>query len=94
MPTATWNGKVIARSETFEDFDGNVYFPPGSLVAEHFEPSDTRTTCGWKGEATYQTLVVDGQRNPDAVWCYEDPKPEAASIRGHFAFWKGVEVQR
>ena len=48
--------------------------------------------CGWKGLANYYTLVVDGAENPDAVWYYADPKPQAAHIKGRLAFWKGVRV--
>jgi uncharacterized protein (DUF427 family) len=31
--------------------------------------------------------------NPDAVWYYADPKPEAEMVRGRVAFWKGVKVE-
>ena len=27
MAKATWNGKVIAESDTVEMFEGNIYFP-------------------------------------------------------------------
>jgi uncharacterized protein (DUF427 family) len=30
--------------------------------------------------------------NPDAVWYYPDPKPEAQMVKGRVAFWKGVTV--
>ena len=39
------------------------------------------------------SLVVDGSMNPEAVWYYADPKPEAEAIRGRVAFWKGVKVE-
>ncbi len=94
MPTARWKGTVIARSERFEEVDGNVYFPPDALLLEHFEDSPTTSQCGWKGTANYYTVVVEGERNPDAAWVYRDPKPAAAKIRGHVAFWRGVEVER
>jgi len=94
MPIARWNGKVLAESERFEEVEGNVYFPPGSLKREHFRESATRTTCAWKGEASYLDVVVDGRENQDAAWYYPEPKPAAENIRGHIAFWKGVEVVR
>jgi uncharacterized protein (DUF427 family) len=37
---------------------------------------------------------VDGTTNEDAAWYYPDPKKPAEDIRGHVAFWKGVEVSR
>lgn len=92
MPTASWNGAVIATSEDTVMVEGNHYFPPESVDASLFENSDTQTHCPWKGEASYKTLVVNGARNPDAAWYYLDPLPAAAEIKGRFAFWKGVTV--
>ncbi|WP_274383710.1 DUF427 domain-containing protein [Saccharothrix deserti] len=37
-------------------------------------------------------MHVDGEENPDAVWYYAEPKRAAAGIKGHVAFWNGVEV--
>lgn len=92
MPTATWNGTVIAQSDNTVVVEGNHYFPADSIAAEHFEPSDTHSHCPWKGDASYKTVVVDGKRNPDAAWYYPDPKSAAAEIKDRFAFWKGVSV--
>ena len=92
MPNAIWNGTVIAASEDTVVVEGNHYFPAESIVAEFFEPSETRSHCPWKGEASYKTVVVDGRRNPDAAWYYSNPKPAAAEIKDRVAFWKGVEV--
>jgi uncharacterized protein (DUF427 family) len=94
MPRAIWNGKVIAETDKFELVEGNVYFPPGTIKDEFFQPSETHTTCGWKGIASYYTVVVDGQENRDAAWYYPDPKPAAANIKDHIAFWRGVTVER
>ena len=43
-------------------------------------------------QASYHTLFVNGDANPDAVWFYPDPKEAAANIKGRVAFWKGVQV--
>lgn len=94
MAKATWNGAVLAESDRFEMVEGNVYFPPEALRREHVKESDTHTVCGWKGTASYYDVVVDGSVNKDAVWYYPDPKPAAANIKGYFAFWKGVDVER
>jgi len=93
MPKALWNEKTIAEAERVETVEGNAYFPPGAIRKEHFAPSDTHTTCGWKGIASYYDIVVDGKVNKDAAWYYPDPKPEAANIKGHIAFWRGVKVE-
>lgn len=92
MKTATWNGVVIAESDATVVVEGNDYFPRASLKTEFFKPSATHTTCGWKGEASYFTLDVNGQTNVDAAWFYPAPKDAAKQIRDHVAFWKGVKV--
>ncbi len=94
MPRAIWNGAVVAETQNFETVEGNVYFPPEAIKREYFKPSETHTTCGWKGEASYYTLEVAGQRNADAAWYYPDPKEAAANIKGYIAFWKGVTVEK
>jgi len=92
MPQATWNDELIAESDTFESVEGNVYFPPGAVKRDHLEPSDTTSVCPWKGTASYYHVVAGGRTNRDAAWYYRDPKPAAADIKNHIAFWKGVEV--
>jgi uncharacterized protein (DUF427 family) len=94
MPRAIWNGAVVAETQKYETVEGNVYFPPDAIKREYFKPSETHTTCGWKGEASYYTLEVAGQRNPDAAWYYPDPKAAANNIKGYIAFWKGVTVEK
>ena len=93
MPKAIWNGATLAESTQTEMVDGNHYFPPDSLNRELFQPSSTTTNCPWKGDANYFNIVVEGQTNEDAAWYYANPKPEAANIKDHVAFWKGVTVE-
>lgn len=89
---ASWNGTVIARSDDIVTVERNAYFPSEALETECFRPSSHRTICGWKGEAHYYDVVVDGEVNANAAWFYPDPKPAAEEIRGRVAFWKGVKV--
>ncbi len=89
---ATWNGTVIAESDDTVVVERNHYFPIDSVKPEVLRESGTHSTCPWKGEASYYTVEVDGQRNEDAAWFYPEPKPEAAEIAGRVAFWGGVVV--
>ena len=89
---ATWKDTVIAESEDTVVVEGNHYFPESSLKREYVTFSNHKTTCAWKGQASYYSLIVDGELNLDAVWYYADPKPEAEMVRGRVAFWKGVKV--
>ena len=93
MTKAIWNEKVIAESNNCEIVEGNYYFPPETIKSEYFQPSDTHTTCGWKGVASYYTINVDGQENKDAAWYYPEPKEKAKNIANYVAFWRGVKVE-
>ncbi len=62
------------------------YFPLGDIAMEFLGPTERRTHCPWKGDASYWTITVDGRSAADAVWAYRDPLPEASAIGGHAAF--------
>jgi uncharacterized protein (DUF427 family) len=94
MAKAVWNNTVIAESDAFETVDGNIYFPADALRQEYFKASDKKSSCPWKGVASYYSITVDGEENADAAWYYPDPKAAAENIRGHIAFWRGVEVSQ
>ena len=89
---AIWNGAVLAQSDDTVVVEGNHYFPADSIDASFFEDSDKHTTCSWKGEASYKTVVVDGERNADAAWFYPEPFEAASMVTDQIAFWRGVEV--
>jgi uncharacterized protein (DUF427 family) len=93
MAKAIWNGYVIADSDRCEMVEGNHYFPPDAVKREWLQPSDTHTTCHWKGVASYYHVAVGGEVNKDAAWYYPVTKPEAKNIEGYIAFWKGVKVE-
>lgn len=90
---ATWNGQVIAESDKTVVVENNHYFPADAIKKEFFQDSNTHTTCGWKGTASYYSVVVDGKENKDAAWYYPTPKDAANNIKGYVAFWKGVKVE-
>lgn len=89
---AIWKGTVVAESDDTVVVEGNHYFPAASVKREYLLPSNTKTMCSWKGQASYHTLFVNGDANPDAAWFYPEPKGAAAAIKGRVAFWKGVQV--
>lgn len=97
---AIWNNQVVAEAEKADliRIEGNWYFPPDSLRAEFFTPSETHTECHWKGIASYFTIVVDGETNQDAAWFYPQPKEGSIDRVGgdytdYVAFWHGVVVE-
>jgi uncharacterized protein (DUF427 family) len=92
MATARWNGTVLAESDDIVTVEGNAYFPRDAVRDDVLRPSGTTTFCPWKGTASYYTVQVDGQSNPDAAWYYPEPEDAAREITGRVAFWRGVEV--
>ena len=89
---AIWNDQVIAESDDTIVVERNHYFPADSVKRQFFKSSATHTTCPWKGEASYYSLDVNGEQNPDAAWYYPEPKDAAANIKNYVAFWKGVKI--
>ncbi len=96
---AIWNDKVIAEApkDKLIYIEGNWYFPPDSVDSNYLKPSETRTICPWKGEASYYDVRVDGQVNSDAAWHYPKPKDSGIEkVKSDFtdfvAFWRGVSV--
>ncbi len=89
---AIWNGHVLAESDATVVVEGNHYFPEASLKQDFFQDSPTKTTCPWKGEASYYSIVVAGETSTDAAWYYPAPKDAAREISGHVAFRQDVEI--
>jgi uncharacterized protein (DUF427 family) len=89
---AIWNREIIAQSDETIVIENNHYFPHDSITKQFFASSNTHTVCGWKGQANYYDVVVNGETNSDAAWYYPAAKDEAKEIENYIAFWKGVEI--
>ena len=92
MVKAEWNGAVMAQSDATVVVEGNHYFPRDAVNPEFLIESATKSTCPWKGVASYYSVSVDGQTNADAAWYYPEPSGAASEIRDHIAFWRGIAV--
>lgn len=91
---AIWNNQIIAESDKTLMVENNHYFPADSVKMEFFTKSDTHTVCPWKGTASYYTVEVAGEKNPDAAWYYPETKDSAREIKNYVAFWRGVKVEK
>ncbi len=89
---AIWKGQLIAESDDTIIIEGNHYFPPNDIKKEFFVDSEAHTTCPWKGLASYYTIKINGDENPDAAWYYPEASDLAKQIEDYLAFWKGVEI--
>jgi uncharacterized protein (DUF427 family) len=70
------------------------YLPPEDVRAEFLQPTDTHTSCPFKGEASYWSVQVGDQVHKDLVWSYPEPIPSVAEIAGLQCFYaERVEQQ-
>ena len=81
-------GEVVAESsEPFLLFEPPLpvryYLPPEDVRTDLLRPSDKRTFCAYKGQATYWSV---GDEH-DVAWSYPEPLREAVEVTGRFAFF-------
>ena len=66
-------------------------------------PSDTVTSCPYKGTTTgYWSALADGRTHPDVAWTYDFPTRDLLPIAGLIAFYNekvdlfldGVQLER
>lgn len=85
------DGEVLAESSrprlVFETMlPVRFYFARDDVRAE-LVPSQTRTTCAYKGYASYWSPVVGGREVVDLAWSYAEPLREASEVAGRVAFF-------
>jgi uncharacterized protein (DUF427 family) len=59
------------------------YLPREDVRMDLLEPSSKRTTCAYKGEASY----FSAPGHPDIAWTYEDPLRDAGQVTDLIAFF-------
>ena len=59
------------------------YIPEEDVRMELLEPTDARTTCAYKGHASYWS-VGDAE---NVVWTYRDPEQDAQPVKDMLCFW-------
>ena len=62
---ATWNNIVIAESDDTALVEANYYFPESALKKEYVTFSNHKTSCAWKGQASYYSLLINGEMLTD-----------------------------
>ena len=63
------------------------YMPKTDVRMDLLTPTDTVTSCPYKGIARYWTLTVGDETYEDIVWGYDFPLPESQKITGMVAFY-------
>ena len=85
-------GKVIAdtvEALTLSEagYAGVQYIPRRDVDMTALARSDHTTYCPYKGEASYFSIPIGGERSTNAVWTYETPFPAMAAIKDYVAFY-------
>jgi uncharacterized protein (DUF427 family) len=86
--------KVMLEGETLAESDRPLalfetglptrwYLPRDDVNMELLQPSETRTTCAYKGHAS---TFSSGERK-DIAWTYPEPAREVEPIRDRIAFY-------
>jgi len=63
------------------------YIPRKDVDMTLLARTDHATYCPYKGDASYFSITVGGERSIDAVWTYETPYAAVADIKDHLAFY-------
>jgi len=63
------------------------YIPPGDVASSFLSPSETRSTCAYKGIASYLSTADGRPEGRDIGWTYPHPLADALRARDHVAFW-------
>ncbi|MBT0768686.1 DUF427 domain-containing protein [Kineosporia sp. J2-2] len=85
-------GRTVAdthRALTLQeaDYPAVQYIPMDDVDQTLLERTATSTYCPYKGDASYYSIPVGGQRSVDALWVYESPYDAVAGIKNHVAFY-------
>ena len=83
------DGTLLAESSRpsllFETNLPTRFYLPREDVRAEMRPSEKRTYCAYKGQASYWSFDASGGEN--LAWTYERPLPEAGAITGLVAFF-------
>lgn len=85
-------GETVAESDRAIRLDetglpARYYIPRDDVRTDMLEPTAHRSTCPFKGEASYWSVRLGDDVYENVVWSYETPIPDAAGIEGLLCFY-------
>ncbi|QRY65044.1 DUF427 domain-containing protein (plasmid) [Ensifer sp. PDNC004] len=88
----TLGGRVVADTRNAltlreASYPAVQYIPREDTDMSLLERTDHSSHCPYKGDASYFSIPLGGERSRNAVWTYEDPHPAVAAIKGRLAFY-------
>lgn len=64
------------------------YIPRKDADMSLLQKTAHTTYCPYKGECSYYSIPLGGERSTNAVWTYEAPYDSVAQIKDHLAFYR------
>ena len=88
----TLGGKTIADTRAAlilreANYPAVHYIPRADVDMALLERTDHGSYCPYKGEASYYSIPIGGDRSINAIWSYETPYEAVTEIAGHVAFY-------
>jgi uncharacterized protein (DUF427 family) len=86
------SGRVIADTRealTLHEarYPAVQYIPRKDVDMTLLVRTDRATYCPYKGDASYFSVPMGGERSIDAAWSYETPYAAVAAIKDYLAFY-------
>jgi uncharacterized protein (DUF427 family) len=79
----SWRTKLLFETSMPPRF----YFPHEDVRRDLLVPSEKRTLCAYKGQATHWSVRIGDAIEEDLVWGYDSPLHDALAVRGMLAFY-------
>lgn len=83
--TVAESGRALRLDET--GLRPRYYLPAEDVRMDLLTPSERRTTCPFKGEASYWSVRVGDGLHENVAWSYPQPIPAATAITGLLCFY-------
>lgn len=85
-------GRTVAESANAltlreASYPAVFYIPRVDVDMSQLSRTDHSTYCPYKGDASYFSIPVGGDRSRNAVWSYEQPHSAVREIADHLAFY-------
>ena len=86
------NGKTIAETnESLTLQEANYppvsYIPRKDVDMSLLQRSTHESYCPYKGDASYYSIPLGGERSANAIWTYERPYDAVHEIKDYLAFY-------
>lgn len=77
------NAKLVSEAP----YPPVLYIPFVDIDFSKLIRTNHATHCPYKGDASYWSVQITGEKGMNAMWAYETPYDEMAEIKNHGAFY-------